>query len=68
MQHQFEVQGMTCGHCERAVTAAIQALDPQANVQIDRSQHRVTVESNQPREALAAAIAEEGYSVAVPPQ
>ena len=64
MQHQFDVQGMTCGHCERAVTSAIQQLDPQAQVRIDRAQNRVDVDSSQPREALAAAIAEEGYQVA----
>lgn len=64
MQHQFEVQGMTCGHCERAVTSAIQELDPQAQVRIDRAQNRVDVDSSQPREALSAAIAEEGYQVA----
>ena len=63
MQHQFQVQGMTCGHCERAVTSAIQQLDPQAQVRIDRAQNRVDVDSSQPREALAAAIAEEGYQV-----
>ena len=64
MQYQFEVQGMTCGHCERAVTSAIQQIDPQAQVRIDRAQNRVDVDSTQPREALAAAIAEEGYTVA----
>ncbi len=64
MQHQFQVQGMTCGHCERAVTSAIQQLDPQAQVRIDRAHNRVDVDSTQPREALAAAIAEEGYKVA----
>ena len=64
MQYQFEVQGMTCGHCERAVTNAIQELDPQAQVRIDRAQNRVDVDSSQPREALAAAITEEGYQVA----
>ena len=64
MQYQFNVQGMTCGHCERAVTNAIQELDPQAQVRIDRAQNRVDVDSTQPREALAAAIAEEGYAVA----
>ena len=63
MQYPFEVQGMTCGHCERAVTSAIQQLDPQAQVRIDRAQNRVDVDSSQPREALAAAIAEEGYQV-----
>ena len=64
MQYQFNVQGMTCGHCERAVTNAIQELDPQAQVRIDRAQNRVDVDSTQPREALAAAITEEGYQVA----
>ncbi|NMM76984.1 heavy metal transport/detoxification protein [Acidovorax sp. SRB_14] len=64
MQHQFEVQGMTCGHCERAVTQAVQELDPHAVVQIDRAHNRVDIDSPQPREALAAAIAEEGYQVA----
>ena len=62
--HPFQVQGMTCGHCERAVTEAVQQLDPQASVQIDRAANQVQVHSNQPRAALAAAIAEEGYQVA----
>ena len=64
MQYQFNVQGMTCGHCERAVTSAIQELDPQAQVRIDRAQNRVDVDSTQPREVLVSAIAEEGYQVA----
>lgn len=64
MNQTFEVTGMTCGHCEKAVTRAIQQLDPQAQVKIDRSQNKVEVQSQQPREALAQAIAEEGYAVA----
>ncbi|GAB3361494.1 MULTISPECIES: heavy-metal-associated domain-containing protein [Giesbergeria] len=64
MQYQFEVHGMTCGHCERAVTEALQTVDPQASVRIDRAQNLVEVESEQPREALAAAITEEGYRIA----
>ena len=59
----ISVGGMTCGHCEKAVTRAIQQLDPQAEVTIDRSQNTVDVQSQQPREALARAIAEEGYAV-----
>jgi copper chaperone len=64
MNQTFTVTGMTCGHCEKAVTQAVQQLDPQAQVVIDRTQNRVQVESSQPREALAHAIAEEGYAVA----
>lgn len=61
--HQFHVEGMTCGHCERAVTQAVQQLDPQTQVRIDRSAGTVTVDTSAPREAVAAAIAEEGYPV-----
>jgi copper chaperone len=64
MNQIFTVQGMTCGHCERAVTTAIKQLDPQAEVRIDRPQNRVEVSSEQPREKIAEAIREEGYSVA----
>ncbi|MDR7307529.1 heavy-metal-associated domain-containing protein [Rhodoferax saidenbachensis] len=64
MHQTFTVTGMTCGHCEKAVTRAIQDADPQAQVTIDRSQNKVDVESTQPRDTLAKAIAEEGYAVA----
>lgn len=63
MNQTFTVQGMTCGHCEKAVTTAIKILDPQAQVTIDRAQNRVEVTTDQPREAVAAAIQEEGYEV-----
>jgi copper chaperone len=63
MNHLFTVEGMTCGHCEKAVTKALVTVDPQAKVIIDRSQNVVSVESEQAREALRHAIAEEGYKV-----
>ena len=65
MQHTFSVHGMTCGHCEKAVTQAIHQLDPQASVEIDRTHHSVRVASPQPLnlDAIAAAIREEGYEV-----
>lgn len=64
MNQTFTVTGMTCGHCERAVKNAVQQLDPQAQVSIDRAANRVDIDSAQAREALAKAIAEEGYGVA----
>jgi copper chaperone len=62
MTQSFNVQGMTCGHCEKAVTQAVKSVDPQAEVKIDRASGKVEVASAQPREAIAAAIAEEGYA------
>jgi copper chaperone len=64
MEHTFEVQGMTCGHCEMAVKKAVMRLDPQAHIDIDRSHNKVVVQSEQPREAVANAIAGEGYQTA----
>lgn len=61
---QFQVQGMTCQHCVRAVTQAIQASDAQAQVEVDLAAGRVTVRSALPRDRITAVIREEGYSVA----
>ena len=57
------IGGMTCGHCERAVTQAVQRVDPTAQVQIDRPSGKVHVQTAQPREQIAQAIADEGYAV-----
>jgi len=64
MNQTFTVTGMTCGHCEKAVTRAIMQLDPQAEVTIDRAANKVQVQSTQARDLLSKAIAEEGYAVA----
>ena len=50
MKQVLDVQGMTCGHCEKSVTTAIKLLDPKAEVTIDRSQNRVEVNTTQTRE------------------
>ena len=63
MQYHLTVTGMTCGHCEKAVTQAIKAVDPQAQVRIDRAQNRVELDSSASREALVRATTEEGYAV-----
>ena len=64
MKQTFTVTGMTCGHCEKSVKQAILALDPHAQVSIDRTHNRVEVDSVEARETIAAVIAEEGYAVA----
>jgi copper chaperone len=63
MNQTFTVLGMTCGHCEKAVSRAITGVDPQAEVKIDRAVNRVEVVSDQDREVLMKAIVEEGYAV-----
>ena len=63
MNQIFTVEGMTCGHCEKAVTKALLSLDAQAKVVIDRTHNTVQVDSEKNREALSQAIADEGYRV-----
>ena len=43
MQHQFQVTGMTCGHCERAVVHAVRSIDEEALVKVDLPTGQVTV-------------------------
>ena len=39
----FDIPNMTCGHCVRSITEAVQAVDPAAQVQADLANHRVHV-------------------------
>ena len=64
MNTNFTIPAMSCGHCVRSITEAVQALDPAAQVQADLAQHRVTITSSTPPEALAAALAAAGYAPA----
>lgn len=63
MKHIFSVTGMSCEHCARAITQAIRAVDPEAQVQVFINDRRVEVESDQARAILAEAIRDEGYTV-----
>lgn len=64
MTEVFQVSGMGCNSCVNAVTQAVTAIDPAARVEVQLTTGRVEVTSQQPRAALAAAIADAGYEVA----
>ncbi|MGA8137235.1 MULTISPECIES: heavy-metal-associated domain-containing protein [Pseudomonas] len=57
----FNVQGMSCGHCVRAITQAVQARDPAAEVRVDLATKEVGVSSRLSAEEVLSAISEEGY-------
>jgi copper chaperone len=57
----FNVEGMSCGHCVKAITQAVQAKDPAASVRIDLAAKEVGVESALSSDQVIAAISEEGY-------
>lgn len=59
----LKVSGMTCDHCTRAVTKAVQGVDPAAQVQIDLASGLVKVDSAGSRAELTQAIEDAGYTV-----
>lgn len=63
MMISFEVPDMSCGHCVASITRAVQAVDGQAQVQVDLERHRVDITPVQAdAEALAAAISDAGFT------
>jgi copper chaperone len=63
MKYSFNVEGMTCEHCEKAVVRAVRQLDNNAQVVADRLKNKVEVESTVSAQDITQAIAEEGYKV-----
>ncbi len=59
----FNVEGMSCGHCVKAITQAVQAKDPAASVRVDLAAREVGVESALTAEQVIEVISEEGYGV-----
>ena len=61
----FTVTGMTCAHCQRAVTEEISGVDGVGSVIVDLATGTVTVTATQPidRADIAAAVDEAGYTL-----
>jgi copper chaperone len=59
----LQVEGMSCGHCIRAVTNAIQGLDQAAKVEVDLAAKRVVAQTSLPRADVVRAVEEEGFAV-----
>lgn len=59
--YRFNLPDMSCGHCVAAITEALQEVDDQARIDIDRETKTAQVDSTLPRATLAAALAEAGY-------
>ena len=59
----FKVTGMTCGHCVKAVTQAVQSISPQAQVAVNLETGEVSITGATDQAAVSAAIAAEGYAI-----
>lgn len=61
----FSVAGMTCGHCQQAVTTELSKLAGVTDVRVDLAAGTATVTSNESLATgdVAAAIDEAGYEL-----
>ena len=61
----FQVTGMTCGHCQRAVTEEVSRIPGVRGVAVDLATGSVTVTATQPvdRADVAGAVDEAGYTL-----
>lgn len=60
---ELTIQGMTCGHCKKAVEEALASVDGVTSVEVDLDAGRAKVEGGS-LDAMVAAVAEEGYTAA----
>lgn len=61
----LHIDNMSCQHCGQRITAAIQVLDAQAEVRIDRVARQVSVRTVRALTDLQAALAAAGYPAVV---
>ena len=59
---QFHIENMTCGGCVRGVTKAIQAVDPQAQINADPPTRKLEVNTSASREQIEAALNDAGFT------
>ncbi|BAJ33028.1 MULTISPECIES: heavy-metal-associated domain-containing protein [Kitasatospora] len=61
----FTVEGMSCGHCERTVTAGLTALDGVTDVTADAKSGQVTIESTEPlpEDQVRSAVIRAGFAL-----
>lgn len=58
----YRVDGMTCQGCANAVTRAIKAAQPKAEVAVDLAAKTVTVDNSVAADAVARAVRDAGFA------
>jgi len=66
VSQKFTVTGMTCSHCEMAVTAELSKVSGVTRVEVDRATGTVITESVEtlPLDVVGAAVDDAGYELA----
>ena len=65
--HEFHLPDMSCGHCVKAITQAVKAVDAQGELEFRLAQHEVSIRSQLSHEQLSQLLSEAGYPPAAAP-
>jgi len=65
MRTELNVSGMTCGHCQTAVTKALKSVPGVEDVQVDLKAGTAVIRGQTDVQALIVAVGEEGYDAQV---
>lgn len=65
MTTELTVNGMTYGHCEKAVQNALKSVPGVQDVRVNLQDGTATVQGDADPQALVAAVTEEGYGAQV---
>jgi copper chaperone len=61
----LKVEGMTCGHCQKAVKEALEGVPGAQNVEVDLKAGVAKVDGVSDPKLLIEAVVEEGYQASV---
>ena len=59
------VEGMSCGHCEQTVEAALRDVPGVTDVEVDRTDERAVVRGDAAVTSLVGAVEDAGYTASV---
>ena len=61
----LNVTGMSCGGCVSKITRALQAIDQQARIEVDRATGRVVVETSESAASLRELVQRLGFGAEI---
>jgi copper chaperone len=61
--YELQVEGMTCGGCANSVKRSVQAVDSNAQVDVDLASKKVRVDTEVDLQVVKSAITDAGYPV-----
>jgi copper chaperone CopZ len=59
--YELTIPAMSCGHCQKTITAAVRELDSGAKLSFDMTAHKITLDTAADLSAIKQALDAAGY-------